>query len=80
MGWLPMIRRVSTLTLVVTLTTIGVPVPVNASGEQEQPSAQNSVLTLNGQPIRQFISTAGHQSWRGPVHWVDPGAALKRPD
>ena len=54
-----MIRRVSALTLVLTLTTIGVPVPANASGEQEQPSAPNSVLTLNGQPIRQFISTTG---------------------
>ena len=54
MGWLPMIRRVSALTLVVTLTTIGVPVPVYASGEQEQPSAQTSVLTLNGQPLSQF--------------------------
>ncbi len=60
MGWLLMIRRVSALTLVVTLTTIGVPVPVNASGEQEQPSARKSVLTLNGRPIRQFISTTGH--------------------
>ena len=38
----------------------GVPVPVNASGEQEQPSARNRVLTLNGRPIRQFISTTRH--------------------
>ncbi len=60
MGWLLMIRRVSAFTLVVTLVSLGVPVPANASGEQEQPSAQNSVLTLNGQPIRQFVSPTGH--------------------
>ena len=43
------IRRILALTLVVTLASMGVPVPVNASGEQEQPSARNNVLTLNGQ-------------------------------
>ncbi len=48
------------LTLVVTLASMGVPAPVNAAGEQEQPSAPKSVLTLNGQPIQQFISTTGH--------------------
>ncbi len=65
MASLLVIRRILALTLVVTLASMGVPVPVNASGEQEQPSAPNSVLTLNGQPIRQFISTTGHS--RGAV-------------
>ena len=60
MASLLVIRRILALTLVVTLASMGVPLPVNASGEQEQPSAQNSVLTLNGQPIRQFISPTGH--------------------
>ncbi len=60
MASLLVIRRILALTLVVTLASMGVPVPVNASGEQEQPSARNSILTLNGQPIRQFISTTGH--------------------
>ena len=60
MASLLVIRRILALTLVVTLVSMGVPVPVNASGEQEQPSARNSVLTLNGQPIRQFVSTTGH--------------------
>ncbi len=60
MGWLLMIRRILALSLVVTLASMGVPVPANASGEQEQPSAPNRVLTLNGQPIRQFLSPTGH--------------------
>ena len=60
MASLLVIRRILALTLVVTLASMGVPVPANASDEQEQPSAQNSVLTLNGQPIRQFISPTGH--------------------
>ncbi len=60
MASLLVIRRILALTLVVTLVSMGVPVPVNASGEQEQPSARKSVLTLNGQPIRQFVSTTGH--------------------
>ena len=51
--------RILTVTLVVALVSMGVPVPVNASGEQEQPSARNRVLTRNGQPIRQFVSTTG---------------------
>ena len=51
MASLLVIRRILALTLVVTLASMGVPLPVNASGEQEQPSAQNSVLTLNGQPM-----------------------------
>ena len=60
MASLLVIRRILAFTLAVTLASMGVPLPVNASGEQEQPSAPNSVLTLNGQPIRQFVSTAGH--------------------
>ena len=60
MGWLLVIRRILALTLAVTLASMGVPVPVNASGEQEQPSARNRVLTLNGRPIRQFVSTTRH--------------------
>ena len=60
MGWLLVIRRILALTLAVTLASMGVPVPVNAAGEQEQPSARNRVLTLNGRPIRQFISTTRH--------------------
>ncbi len=56
-----LLRRILTVTLVVALVTMGVPIPANASGEQEQPSARNSVLTLNGQPIRQFISTTRHR-------------------
>ncbi len=55
-----LLGRILTVTLVVALVTMGVPAPVYASGEQEQPSARKSVLTLNGQPIRQFISTTGH--------------------
>ena len=60
MGWLLVIRRTLALTLAVTLASMGVPVPVNASGEQEQPSARNRVLTLDGRPIRQFVSTTRH--------------------
>ncbi len=60
------IRRILALTLAVTLASMGVPLPVNASGEQEQRSARNSVLTLNGQPIRQFVSTTGHSRDRFP--------------
>ena len=52
MGWLLVIRRILALTLAVTLASMGVPVPVNASGEQEQPSARNRVLTLNGRLYR----------------------------
>ena len=59
------IRRILALTLAVTLASMGVPFPVNASGEEEQPSARNTVLTLNGQPIRQFVSTTRHS--RGAV-------------
>ena len=55
-----LLRRILTVTLVVALVTMGVPAPVYASGEQEQPSARNSVLTLNGQPIRQFVSPTGN--------------------
>ncbi len=55
-----LLGRILTVTLVVALVTMGVPVSVNASGEQEQPSTRNSVLTLNGQRIRQFVSTTGH--------------------
>ena len=61
MGWLLVIRRILALTLAVTLASMGVPVPVNAAGEQEQPLARNRMLTLNGRPIRQFISTT-HRS------------------
>ena len=60
MGWLLVIRKTLALTLAVTLASMGVPVPVNASGEQERPSARNRVLTLNGRPIRQFVSTTRH--------------------
>ena len=60
MASLLVIRRILALTLAVTLASMGVPAPVNASGEEEQPSARNSVLTLNGQPIRQFVGTTGH--------------------
>ena len=65
MASLLVIRRILALMLAVTVASMGVPVPVNASGEQEQPSARNTVLTLNGQPIRQFVSTTRHS--RGAV-------------
>ncbi len=65
-----LLRRIFTVTLVVALVTMGVPIPANASGEQEQPSAQNSVLTLEGRPIRQFVSTIGHS--RDPFSGLTP--------
>ena len=55
-----LLRRILTVTLVVALVTMGVPIPANASGEQGQPSARNRVLTLNGRPIRQLVSTTRH--------------------
>ncbi len=64
-----MARRILVLTLVVTLTTIGVPVPVNASGEQEQPSAPNRVLTLNGQPLSQFLGATATPRAIFPLAW-----------
>ena len=64
-----MTRRIPAFTLVVTLTTIGVPIPASASGEQEQPSAPNRVLTLNGQPLSQFLGATATPRAILPLAW-----------
>ncbi len=64
MASLLVIRRILALTLVVTLTTIGVPVPVNASGGQEQTLKNGQVnavaLDNNGQPVTDKAAQRKH--------------------
>ena len=44
------VRRASALTLVVTLSLIGIPFPVSAAEGESPP------LTINGQPLSQFLN------------------------
>ena len=48
-------RRMSALTLVVTVFVIGMPVPVGAAGEEVVAVARHSGLTLNGRPLSEFV-------------------------
>ena len=44
-------RRMSALTLVVTLSVIGMPLPAGAAGEERAAAARPRGLTLNGRPL-----------------------------
>ena len=47
------IRRMSALTLVVTVSVIGIPLPTHAAGEESPPR----VLTVHGQPLSHLLAT-----------------------
>ena len=47
-----LVRRISALTLVVTLSLIGIPLPVHAADEESPP------LTINGRPLSEFLNSA----------------------
>ena len=48
-------RRMSALTLVVTLSLVGIPRPTSAAGAEEVAAARHRGLTINGQPLSQFL-------------------------
>ena len=52
----PVARRLSALILVVTVSVIGMPLPASAAGEERVTVARDRGLTINGQPLAQFLS------------------------
>ena len=49
-------RRLSALTLVVTVSVIGMPLPASAAGREEVASARHHGLTFNGRPLSEFAA------------------------
>ena len=49
-------RRISALTLVVTLSLIAMPRPTSAASEEEGAGARHRGLTINGQPLSQLLN------------------------
>ena len=48
-----LVRRVASLTLVVTLSLIGIPLPLHAADDESPPSR---ILTINGLPFSQVLN------------------------
>ena len=49
-------RRMSALTLVVTLSVIGMPLPASAAGEEHVAVTRHRALTINGRPLSEFVA------------------------
>ena len=49
-------RRLSALTLVVTVSVIGMPLPASAAGREEVASARHRGLTFNGRPLSELAT------------------------
>ena len=63
-----MVRRLMTLTLLVTLSMLGMPLPASASGDESVGEAsEGRVLTLNGHPLWEVLHDPGHWSAFSPL-------------
>ena len=55
-----MIRQIGALTLVVTLSIVGLPVTVHAEGKEQKTVPSQRVLTWHGQPLSEVLGTSGN--------------------
>ena len=60
-------RRMSALTVVVTLFASGMPCPVGAADEEVVPVARHGGLTINGRPLSQVVAAKAGVSGRVPL-------------
>ena len=67
-----LVRRISALTLVLTLSLVGIPLPAHAAGDEPPAVAGDRTLMFRGQPLWQFLyAPSGKRSRASVVEQTD---------